>query len=151
MENSILDVFLYIGGAIITLSAAIAILNKFFKKHVTTVAQEISNQTTQTLLIDIKDISTKLEEFKSSYQQEQSKYSKALMNLAQDRLNQAYDEFMRIGKINSHSMYVIEQLYDSYKSLGGNGHAESQIQNLRELNVKTLQDEGKADESERTN
>lgn len=132
VDNNVVEIILYIAGGIITLSGALAILIKYFTKKISLVAKEA-------LLGDIKSISDKLDKFVTCYDDEKIKMSKVLMNLAQDRINQAHEYFMKLGSIDSHSMYIVEQLYESYKTLGGNGHAEAQMCNLRQLHAETLE------------
>lgn len=134
---NILETVIYFAGIVITLTTALTIVVKYLKKQISGVAKEVTLETEKTLLKDIKMISDNLTEFKESYEKDKVDTEKILMTLAQDRVNQAHKHFMTINEIDPHSMFIIEQLYDTYKLRGGNGNMDRQMCDLRKLASET--------------
>lgn len=47
---------------------------------------------------------------------------------------------MSKGFIGAHTLFVMEELYNSYKELGGNSFIDRQMEDIRELEVKSAED-----------
>ncbi len=140
MENPTFNIILYIAGGVITLSSAIGIITKLFKKSVIGVSKNLIRETndnyTQIVNLTTKDIKETLDTFIAASNEHDALIEAALMNLARDRINQAYSFYMNEGEIGEHSLFTLEELYKNYTQLGGNSHTHTQMEQLRKLRIR---------------
>jgi hypothetical protein len=132
-----LEIIITIASATVTVSAAVSILCKIFKSSVNKVSKEMLDSNTSKIkdMLDrkIEDVTIRLDKFIETSKDVDEKQHKALMSLARDRINQAYEYHMGRKFISAHSLFTLEQLYASYTNYGGNNYTSTQISRLREL------------------
>lgn len=130
---------LYIAGAIVTIAGAYTILQKSVYKKVSKLLEEMIENYFET--IDnkhddsIKELSDKLNEFMLKSENSDKNIKNCLLASTRERINQLHKHYMDQGEISSHSLYVIEDLYASYKSLGGNHGTDDQMREIRKLKI----------------
>lgn len=56
--------------------------------------------------------------------------------LLRERIVQGYYEYFHAGKMPLHGLESMENMYQEYRSLGGNGAVSKLMEDLRELEVK---------------
>lgn len=83
----------------------------------------------------LDDIANKLAIIAEESRSSDRKQEEALLALSRDKLNQAYQYYMSKGCIGSHSLCVLEDIYASYKKLGGNTFIDRIMMELRELPI----------------
>ena len=141
MDNETLNIIIWVCGGIATVSAAIGIIARYFKKKVVVISKDVANEIGDTLVqqvrITLDEIKTKIDTLDANFEEFQSTTNEALLGTARDRINQAYDYYMQLGTIDDHSMFTLEELYKSYIKLGGNGQVQVQMENLRDLYKKS--------------
>ena len=135
--GKIVDILIYIASTITILGGAGAIVYKWFNKKVTDVVTEAVQAPLNKYVEEVKKISERLEEYIVQQETTNKAVKDALMNMALDRLSQAHRYYMKAKKIDELSMFFIEKLYCSYKSLDGNGHADTIMKDLRDLLAKS--------------
>lgn len=138
-----LDIVVYICTAIGSIAAAAGIVVKMFKKT-------IKNTVRETLSDSMEDYSKNLDRrieslndivntFITSQDHYNTKVQQALLCTTRDRINQAHDYYTRRNWIGSHSLFVVEELYASYKDLGGNSFVDRQMEDIRNLEVRSAE------------
>lgn len=136
-----IDVILYICGAISAISAATAIVIKFMKKSISKISKDVSNQVIQQheqeILSKLQDLSNKVDKSIRDRKDSDIIQKEALISLACARINESYGFFMKRGSISPYALSILEEVLESYKNLGGNHLAESQIEELRKLRKDT--------------
>lgn len=141
MDNETLNTILWICGGIATISTAIGIITRYFRKHVIVISKEVANEVGDTLVnkvtLTLDEIKEKLDNFEDNLNSYEKSTDEMLMGIARDRLNSAYDYYMQLGRIDDHSMFTLEELYKSYEIRGGNGQVQVQMENLRDLYKKS--------------
>ena len=145
METFTIDLnqLLYFAGAIATISAAIGIITKVTKKIITNTVKDSFEKSldkySETFDSKIKDLNDAIQEFITNQNLYNNQIRKALLNSTRDRINQAHDYYVRKKFIGAHSLYVVEELYSSYKELGGNTFIDRQMEDLRNLEVRSAE------------
>lgn len=160
-----LDIVIYICTLIASISGAALIIGKVIKKSVSSAAKEIIDErlkksdeehkksidemeyrmnTKISALQDsvdtkISEIRKQLDDLTRSQNDVNSKMKSALLASTRDRINQAHDYYMRKDFIGTHSLYIIEQLYESYKELGGNSFIKDQMKDIHSLEVRSAE------------
>lgn len=160
-----LDIVIYICTLIASISGAALIIGKVIKKSVSSAAKEIIDErlkksdekhkksidemedrmnTKISALQDsvdtqISEIRKQLDYLTRSQNDVNSKMKSALLASTRDRINQAHDYYMRKDFIGTHSLYIIEQLYESYKELGGNSFIKDQMKDIHSLEVRSAE------------
>lgn len=138
-----LDTILYICGAIVTISGAAVIINKLLKKTIeNTTKDSISKamkDNQKILNCQIKELKCSLDNHISSNDNDNKVVRSALLSITRDRINQAHDYYMRKGFIGAHSLFAVEELYTSYKQLGGNSFVDRQMEDIRDLEVRSAE------------
>jgi hypothetical protein len=160
-----LDIVIYICTLIASISGAALIIGKVIKKSVSSAAKEIIDErlkksdeehkksidemeyrmnTKISALQDsvdtkISEIRKQLDDITRSQNDVNSKMQSALLASTRDRINQAHDYYMRKDFIGTHSLYIIEQLYESYKELGGNSFIKDQMKDIHSLEVRSAE------------
>lgn len=141
--NINIGVILQIGTLIITVSSAVGIVIKVLKKFLKNITTEILRSELSTYQTSIneklEDMNTKLCEFIDSQNSSNESMKSALLASTRDRINQAHDYYMRKKFIGAHSLYVIEELYTTYTKLGGNSFISRQMEDIRELEVRSAE------------
>ena len=160
-----LDIVIYICTLIASISGASIIIGKVIKKSVSSAAKEViderlkksdeeykksidemedrMNNTISSLQnsVDkqISEIREQLDQLSKSQNDVNKKMKSALLASTRDRINQAHDYYMRKDFIGAHSLYIIEQLYESYKELGGNSFISDQMNDIHSLEVRSAE------------
>lgn len=102
-----LDVVLYICGVITSTSAAVAIVTKLINKKIIKTIEENST---------IRNIHT------------------ALVSQIRYQIDTALRRARTEGHISNYSMSALESLFEIYKTMGGNGFVESEMEEIRKIN-----------------
>lgn len=138
-----IEIILYICTVITSISAAATIIVKISKKAIKKVTEETikttMNECQEKLDKRIEELHAKLESFIQNQRQADERVRKSLLANTRDRINQAHDYYMKKGYIGAHSLFIIEELYVSYKELGGNSFIDRQMEDIRELEVKSAE------------
>lgn len=160
-----LDIVIYVCTLIASISGAALIIGKVIKKSVSSAAKEIiderlkkSDEEHKKSIDDMEDrmnkkisalqdsvdtqiseIRKQLDDLTRSQNDVNSKMKSALLASTRDRINQAHDYYMRKDFIGTHSLYIIEQLYESYKELGGNSFIKDQMKDIHSLEVRSAE------------
>ena len=160
-----LDIVIYICTLIASISGAAIIIGKVINKSVSSAAKEIiderlkkSDEEHKKSIDDMEDrmnkkisalqdsvdtqiseIRKQLDDLTRSQNDVNSKMKSALLASTRDRINQAHDYYMRKDFIGTHSLYIIEQLYESYKELGGNSFIKDQMKDIHSLEVRSAE------------
>lgn len=160
-----LDIVIYICTLIASISGAYIVIGKAIKKSVSSAAKEIIderlkksdeehkksidemeyrmnkkiNALQNSVDTQISEIRTQLDQLTKSQNDVNNKMKSALLASTRDRINQAHDYYMRKDFIGSHSLYIIEQLYESYKELGGNSFISDQMKDIHGLEVRSAE------------
>ena len=160
-----LDIVIYICTLIASISGASIVIGKSIKKSVSSAAKEIIderlkksdeehkksidemedrmnkkiNALQNSVDTQISEIRTQLDKLTKSQNDVNNKMKSALLASTRDRINQAHDYYMRKDFIGAHSLYIIEQLYESYKELGGNSFISDQMKDIHGLEVRSAE------------
>lgn len=160
-----LDIVIYICTLIASISGAALIIGKVIKKSVSSAAKEIIDERLKksdeehkksidemedrmntkisalqdSVYTQISEIRKQLDDITRSQNDVNSKMKSALLASTRDRINQAHDYYMRKDFIGTHSLYIIEQLYESYKELGGNSFIKDQMKDIHSLEVRSAE------------
>lgn len=130
-------------GAITSIAAAAAVITKVVNKTVKKISAEtIKNELakSQKELVDkMSDLNNKLTEFCDSQNVINDQLKASLLASTRDRINQAHDYYTKKKYIGAHSLFVIEELYSSYKQLGGNSFIDHQMEDIRGLEVRSAE------------
>lgn len=137
------DFILYICSIITSVAAAATIISKTLKKAITkatqdTIKKEVANLQ-KSFDGQLEELNNKLKEYQKSNDKTDVLVKKALLGIIRDRINQAHDMYVEKEFIGAHSLFVIEELYASYKSLGGNSFIDHQMDDIRELTVESAE------------
>jgi hypothetical protein len=160
-----LDIVIYICTLIASISGASIIIGKAIKKSVSSAAKEViddrlkkSDEEHKKSIDEMEDrmnkkisslqnsvdkqiseIREQLDQLSKSQKDVNKKMKSALLASTRDRINQAHDYYMRKDFIGAHSLYIIEQLYESYKELGGNSFISDQMNDIHSLEVRSAE------------
>lgn len=160
-----LDIVIYICTLIASISGASIVIGKAIKKSVSSAAKEIIDESLKksdeehkksiyemedrmnkkisalqnSVDTKISEIRTQLDKLTKSQNDVNNKMKSALLAITRDRINQAHDYYMRKDFIGAHSLYIIEQLYESYKELGGNSFISDQMKDIHGLEVRSAE------------
>lgn len=136
------DVLISVCTGIVTVSGAVAVLWKLLSKNIKEQSAELINRSvdeiTKQFKKDLTDIKEKLDEQIRKSDEAGKRVDKAIMAIARDRINSAYQYYMKEGAIDSHAMSTLEAVYDSYTAAGGNSFVTAQMEELRELYRNTI-------------
>ena len=160
-----LDVIIYICTLIASIAGAAAIIGKVIKKSVSSAAKEIIDERLKksdeehkksitemedrmnkkitalqnSVDLQIADLRKQLDQLSTSQNDVNKKMKASLLASTRDRINQAHDYYMKKDFIGAHSLYIIEQLYESYKELGGNNFISDQMKDIHSLEVRSAE------------
>lgn len=139
--NIDLSLVVYICAAISTIAGAVVIIGKLARKAIVSIAKESMDHSLSDFSDEFNskliDLTARLEEYTKNSSKADSDIKRCLLAMARDRLSQAYDIYMSKCSIDTHSMYILEELYASYKELGGNKFIDNLLEEIRELHNKT--------------
>lgn len=135
-----------ISQALIFITAFIGsfiLIAKYFKKAVEKSSEEVLKQSAEKIkalmkeeLNEIADQLNDLSKRFDSLTERDNIGKEALMCLAADRLNQAYNYYLvESNQIDSETFAVLDHLYTSYKNLGGNGLVKKQMEYIQSLRI----------------
>jgi len=128
--TTIASAILVIGGAAIFIVNAVKkTMYKFSKETIDTAFVTFSEDFTKKIDILSQKIETNLQESSES----NKKVEKYLLSSARERINQAHEYYMEKGKINTHTLYALEDMYCNYKGFNGNSFTDKQMDELRNL------------------
>ena len=137
--DPIIETLLYICGIITSVAAAAAIVIKVAKKAIKSVTEETITKTisdSQKVLNEqIQTLNSQLQEYMKKQDESDERIRRSLLASTRDRINQAHDYYMNKEYIGAHSVFIIEELYSSYKELGGNSFIDRQMEDIRDLEV----------------
>lgn len=144
-----------IAGVIVSVGGACAIISKVIKSTVTSAVSESTKKAVDTSLKPIRediesiknaqeeqfqkledkinDVQADLNNFKTAEAENNRVIKAALLANIRDSINQAHVYYMRKQSIDSHALYVLEELFTSYVELHGNHFTASQMEDLRKL------------------
>lgn len=144
--GQIIRVLTVIGALVVGIQQVI----KYFKKAVELASKDIIEETSTKLLEswnaetanlseELKALADKLDTLveNDTIQQE------ALMNIAADRIQQAYNYYNKpehCEGIDPHSFEVLESLYEAYTKLHGNGLVKKQMEYIKSLHIYTYKE-----------
>lgn len=130
-------IIVQICGIITSVAAAATILYKVFKslvnKAVENAIAENTKKVTKAIQDQTDEISNRLDQHIEESEKHIELISTTMMREARDRINQAYNYHMRKQTIDAHSLYILDELFESYSELGGNHFTEDQMKELHEL------------------
>ena len=137
MSNEIVEILVYIAGAIVTIYGAINIFAKKFKNSVEVICKDVTKnivrENDKELTEEINNIKEMLENYINTSQKKDAIQQEALLHICYDRLCTAYEYYQDKEYIGHHTLFSLEQLYETYKKLGGNGHADMIMEYIRGL------------------
>ncbi len=145
MEEFNIDLrfIVYICSAIASISGAIGIIIKVVKKslnkQISETIEASSSGYKQNMDTEMKELKTTLQNFIQSQQSQNESVRRCLLSSTRDRINQAHDYYTKSEFIGAHSLFVVEELYSSYKELGGNSFVDRQIEDIRQLEVRSAE------------
>lgn len=130
---------LNICGVITGISAASGIIYKLLKTFLSNTIEDLIDKSVKEAISEVNNRLDYIEKSLKLHIDEASKTDESLktafMRNTRDRINEAYSKYTKIGKIDAHTLFVLEELFDSYVSLGGNHFTKRQMEELRNLRV----------------
>lgn len=164
MEHVIdLDFIIYLAGAIASIAAASGTVSKIIKKGLQKTMKESVDkyydqysekfdkkldqvheqleQVHEQLEQSLQSMHDELTEYKNSQHDANERVRRSLLASMRDRLNQAHDTYCKQGWIGAHSLFILEELYSSYKENHGNGFADKQMEDIRSLETRSAESE----------
>jgi len=133
------DSLLQFGELIIVLGGAGALIvkavNTTIRKSSKVIIDDAFKEFSKTLDSQIEELTKKLDEHIKSSNAYNEKIERCLMNNSRERINQAREYYVRQGAISAHTMYTLDELYNSYKELGGNSFICGQMVELHQLPI----------------
>lgn len=137
------ELIIYICTTIITISSALAIIvkciNKVIDKTVSASIENYLKNNPSPTKESLDELNTIVKDYISKQRTINENIQQGLLAVIRSQINSAHDKYMKLGYIGAHTLYVIEQLYDSYESLGGNSFTKKQIEDLRTLDVRSAE------------
>lgn len=137
------DVIIYICTTIVTISGAGGLILNALKKALKKTTEEVLHNEmdsyTKSFEAKLEETNKKLEAFMSGQEVSNSQTRLSLLASTRDRINQAHDYYTKKGFIGAHSLFVVEELYSSYKALGGNSFVDRQMEDIRNLEVRSAE------------
>ena len=139
---SALEVLVSICASIVTVSGAVTVIWKILSKNIKqqfdelieTSVKELDSRFSQDLDSIKEKLDTQSEENVSMVKQ----VSEALLNITRDRINSAYEHYIKKDYIDAHTMFTLEEVYKSYVALGGNSFVQEQMLELRKLRERSV-------------
>lgn len=142
MENiSIsLGAIVWICGAIVALSGAIVVVRKAVASRITSVTTEVIKasmaECSEKMQDKLAEMNAALQDFiKESRDSDELAKENMLAN-ARYTINNAHALYCDRGNIDEHTLFTLEEVYKSYKKLGGNTFVDKQMEELRALELK---------------
>ena len=134
-----LSTVVWVASAIVTITTAVGVIVKFVHKSLDKQIKDLLKDGGTSYQ---KEINQQLEELRNMMKsgteesrENDQKLQRAMMATIRDRINQSYSFYIVKGKIGSHSMYILEELYKCYKEEGGNSFIDEQMKALRALEI----------------
>ena len=166
-----IELLVKIAAGITAVAGAVAIITKVIKRaisiaihddmelHQKAIDESISkNQAVLDAKIDtmqkllnneMKSLQSQLQDYIDKQDDINDQMTSALLASTRNAINQAHDLYMKKQFIGSHSLFVITELYAAYKKLGGNSFVAQQMQDIKNLEVRSaesIEDENDKDE-----
>ena len=147
---TILDYALYVAGALLTISAAGAVLCKWIKKAISAAIHEDMETSQKKMDKKLDEVQKKLNdemavlkdhltEYTEKQNETNDQMKSALLASTRDRINQAHDYYTKKNFIGAHSLFIVEELFAAYQKLGGNSFVTRQMEDIRELEVRSAE------------
>lgn len=125
--------------AITSIAGAAAVIAKVVNTAIKKIAAETIKkeltESNQKLIEQMSDLKSQLTDFCNNQELVNEQVRESLLASTRDSINQAHDYYTERNYIGAHSLFVIEELYSSYKHLGGNSFVEQQMKDLRSLKI----------------
>ena len=139
---SALEVLVSICASIVTVSGAVTVIWKILSKNIKqqfdelieTSVKELDSRFSQ----DLDSIKEKLDIQSEENVSMVKQVSEALLNITRDRINSAYEHYIKKDYIDAHTMFTLEEVYKSYVALGGNSFVQEQMLELRKLRERSV-------------
>ena len=147
---TILDYVLYVAGALLTISAAGAVLCKWIKKAISAAIHEDMETSQKKMDKKLDEVQKKLNdemavlkdhltEYTEKQNETNDQMKSELLTSKRDRINQAHDYYTKKKFIGAHSLFIVEELFAAYQKLGGNSFIIRQMEDIRELEVRSAE------------
>lgn len=88
----------------------------------------------------ILELNEKFDDFAQRESETNDMLKRSLLASSRDRINQAHSLFMAQKFIGAHSLFVLKELYASYKELGGNSFIDKQMEDIESLEVVSAEE-----------
>lgn len=139
------DIIVYACTTIAAISTAGGLILKGLRKSLKKTTEEVLHEEMQAYTANFDDklekLDIQLKHFIANQETSNEQMRKSLLSSTRDRINQAHDYYTRKKFIGAHSLFVVEELYASYKQLGGNSFVDRQMEDIRELEVRSAETE----------
>jgi len=142
MENISISLgdIVWICGAIVALSGAIVVVRKAIASKITAVTSDVIKESmtecSQKMQEKLTEMNDALQNFiKESRDSDELAKENMLAN-ARYTINNAHALYCDRGNIDEHTLFTLEEVYKSYKKLGGNTFVDKQMDDLRDLELK---------------
>ena len=136
---TIMDYLLYAAGALLTISAAGAVLCKWIKKAISAAIHEDMEISQNKMNKEMAVLKDHLTEYTEKQNETNDQMKSALLASTRDRINQAHDYYTKKKFIGAHSLFIVEELFAAYQKLGGNSFIIRQMDDIRELEVRSAE------------
>ena len=142
--NIDLDVIIYLSGAVAAIAAAVGIISNVIKKTIKNVSGEVIKSTLsechKRISDEISNLNKKLNDYSEKSAENDELLKNALMNLIKARINQEHTSYAKKSTIGAYSLATLDELYVSYKQLGGNSFIEHEMNDLHSLRVVSAEE-----------
>lgn len=133
------EIILYIAGAVITISTAIGVIGKLVRKSIERICINIVKQVLESYekAVDIKidSLFDTLDQFVKETKEIENNNRELFASMACVKINESYVHFIKQGSISTYSLAILEEIFEKYRSIGGNHLAAKQIEQLRKLPI----------------
>lgn len=140
-----LTILIAICGGITTISAACAVVYRLISKSITKIAEEVirdeMHKNCSLRDSQLVEIGRQIKDLQKLIKDNDTQNKQAFLALIRERINQIHQEYFPKGWIGAHTLFVVEELYTMYKMFGGNSFIDRQMQDIRSLEVKSVEEE----------
>lgn len=137
-----LGTIIWICGAITALSAAIAVIKKATTSKITAVTSNVikdsMTECSQKMQDKLTEMNEVLQDFIKESKESDELIKENMLANARYTINDAHTMYCDRGNIDEHTLYTLEEVYKSYKKLGGNTFIDKQMNELRSLEIRRL-------------
>ena len=137
-----IEVIVSVCSSIVTVSGAVTVIWKVLSRNIKQQFNELIETSVKDLDSkfsgDLVDIKEKLDIQSKENSAVMKQVNDALLNITRDRINSAYEHYIKKDFIDAHTMFTLEEVYKSYVSLGGNSFVQEQMLELRKLRERSV-------------